>query len=90
VRIVNPFSLPFFFGLLLAVYISQLERNIGLQDDIIMEQQEQLQQLQKELQQQQQLVNNLEQVEVSQDQRIQNLERQNIRSLGKLHECELM
>jgi hypothetical protein len=88
VRIVNPFSLLFWAAL--AVYISQLERNIGLQDDIITEQQEQLQQLQKELQQQQQLVNNLEQVEVSQDQRIQNLERQNIRSLGKLHECELL
>ena len=73
----------------MAVYITQLERNIGLQDDIIMEQQEQLQQQQKELQQQQQLINNLEQVEVSQDQRIQNLERQNIRSLGKLHKCEL-
>ena len=56
-----------------------------------MEQQQlQLQQLQKELQQQQQLINNLEQVEVTQDQRIQDLKRQNTRILGKLHECELL
>ncbi|PKK57210.1 hypothetical protein RhiirC2_798464 [Rhizophagus irregularis] len=48
------------------VYISQLEKHIGLQDDKIMEQQSQLQQLQGELQQQQQLINNLGQIEVSQ------------------------
>lgn len=54
-----------------------------------MEQQLQLKQMEKELQQQQQLINNLEQVEVSQDQRIQDLERQNIRILGKLYECEI-
>ena len=50
-----------------------------------MEQQLQLEQMEKELQQQQELINNLEQVEVSQDQRIQDLERQNIRILGKLY-----
>ncbi|CAB4387544.1 unnamed protein product [Rhizophagus irregularis] len=59
------------------VYISQLEKHIGLQDDKIMEQQSQLQQLQGELQQQQQLINNLGQIEVSQGKRIQDLEKQN-------------
>ncbi|CAB4432820.1 unnamed protein product [Rhizophagus irregularis] len=42
-----------------------------------MEQQSQLQQLQGELQQQQQLINNLGQIEVSQDKCIQDLEKQN-------------
>jgi len=66
----------------LAVYIFQLEKQLGLQDDKIMEQRSQLQQ-------QQQLINNLEQVEISQNQRIQDLERQNSRIIGKLHECRL-
>jgi len=44
----------------LAVYIFQLEKQLGLQDDKIMEQRSQLQQ-------QQQLINNLEQVEISQN-----------------------
>lgn len=57
-RIVNPFF-PFFWTAL-AVYISQLEKHIGLQNDKIMEQQLRLQQQQEELQQQQQLINNLE------------------------------
>lgn len=44
----------------------------------------------EELQQLQQLINNLEQIEVSQEQRIQDLERQNSRIKGKLHECGLL
>lgn len=43
----------------------------------------------EELQQQQQLINNLEQVEVSQERRIEDLERQKSRIRGKLHECGL-
>lgn len=79
-RIVNPFSLPFWTAF--AVYITQLENYIEGQNDKIMEQQLQLQQ-------QQQLINNLEQVEVFQNRRIQNLEKHNSRMKGKLHECEL-
>lgn len=86
-RIVNPFSLSFWTAL--AVYISQLEKHIGLQDDKIMEQQLELQQHQEELQQQQQLINNLEQVEISQNQCIQDLKRQNSRIKGMLHKCGL-
>jgi len=67
---------PFFF--LFTVYITQLERRIGLQEDIINEQQLQFQQQKEELQQQQQLIHNLEQVKVS-------LEARNTRILGKLH-----
>lgn len=66
-------------SLLFTVYITQLEHHIGMQDDIIMEQQFQFQQQQEELNQQQQHINNLEEVEVS-------LKARNTRILGKFYE----
>lgn len=54
-----------------------------------MEQQIELQQHQEELQQQQQLINNLKQVEISQNQCIQDLKKQNSRIKGMLHKCGL-